>query len=62
MTFNIAKCQIMSIKTNSGITFNYTMNNQLLNSVVEFNDLGIIITSNLSWKKQAVNMCAKANK
>ena len=62
MSFNIAKCQVMSVKNINGIIYNYTMNNVLLNHVDEFNDLGILIASNLSWEKQTVNMCAKANK
>ena len=55
MLFNVKKCKVMHLGYNNGLA-NYTMNGNVLESVVEERDLGIIFQNNLKWEKQ----CAKA--
>ena len=49
MNFNISKCKFMSICRKVKIDFDYSIDNNILSRVTEFNDLGITITSKLSW-------------
>jgi hypothetical protein len=57
MVFNMAKCKVMHMGSrNPG--FNYTMNNQTLESTAEERDIGVMISENLKPAAQ----CAKATK
>ena len=55
MLFNVKKCKVMHLGYNNGLA-NYTMNGNILESVVEEKDLGVVFQNNLKWDKQ----CAKA--
>ena len=45
MNFNISECKFMSICRKVKIDFDYSIDNNILSRVTEFNDLGITITS-----------------
>ena len=49
MNFNISKGKFMSICRKVKIDFAYSIDNNILSRVTEFNDLGITITTKLSW-------------
>ena len=49
MNFNISKCKLMSICRKVKTDFNYSIDNNILSRVTEFNGLGITITTKLSW-------------
>ena len=48
MNFNTSKCIFMSICRKVKIDFDYSIDNNILSRVTEFNDLGITITTKLS--------------
>jgi len=61
MKFNVSKCKV--IHTGPGNTNgSYFMNGQLLNSVTEHKDIGVIISSNLKVADHCHYACNKANK
>ena len=50
MEFNSGKCKVMHFsRKNTCIKFNYTLNEDVLENVTIFNDLGLLVTCNLSW-------------
>ena len=61
MNFNIAKCKFMSICRKVKIDFDYSIDNNILSRVTEFNDLGITITTKLSWCKNVKTVSSKAH-
>jgi hypothetical protein len=63
MNFNPEKCCYMSFcnPRSTPIYFNYHINNTHLNRVHSFNDLGILVTSNLTWDIHIENCISKAN-
>ena len=63
LNFNIEKCEVMRITKKTGHTRpSYTLTNKALNVVDETKDLGVNITSKLSWSLH-VNQCVnKANR
>ena len=62
MRFNVSKCQGLPVHNKNSIVYDYNMNGTGLKRVNEFNDLGILITSNLTWEKQITVMCSNANR
>ena len=59
--FNSNKCKVMHIgKRNPN--YEYTMNGVLLQSVKEEKDLGVLVTSDLSFSKYISSAAAKANR
>jgi hypothetical protein len=61
MKFNIKKCVCMTISNKRNvIKFNYSMGGQNLDVVNEFKDLGILITTRLTWIEHIMNVKAKA--
>ena len=61
--FNTSKCKVLSVtRKKQPIHYNYTLNNVQLTRVVEEKDLGIIVTSSLSWVKHINAIVSKANK
>ena len=44
------------------IVFSYSVKNKVLPSTTQKKDLGVWVTSNLTWKKQTSDRCAQANK
>ena len=61
MNFNISKCKFMSICRKVKIDFDYSIDNNILSRVTEFNDLGITITSKLSWCENVKTVSSKAH-
>ena len=61
MNFNISKCKFMSICRKVKIDFDYSIDNNILSRVIEFNDLGITITSKLSWCENVKTVSSKAH-
>ena len=61
MNFNISKCKFMSICRKVKIDFDYSTDNNILSRVTEFNDLGITITSKLSWCENVKTVSSKAH-
>ena len=60
MNFNISKCKFMSICRKVKIDFDYSIDNNILSRVTEFNDLGITITK-LSWCENVKTVSSKAH-
>ena len=50
--FNISKCKVLTVtRKKQPVHYNYTLNNVQLTRMAEENDLGIVVTSTLSWVK-----------
>ena len=61
--FNISKCKVLNVtRKKQPVHYNYTLNNVQLTRVAEEDDLGIIVTSTLSWVKHINAIVWKANK
>ena len=58
MAVNVSKTKILSVKGNAKVEVNGTV----LEETAEMKDLGLIITSTLSWTENATNRSAKALK
>ena len=55
------KCQVLSFKgRNAHIGYQYSIHNYILSSVDTITDLGIILSSDLSFAKQIDKVCSKA--
>ena len=61
MNFNVDKCSVMHIRHNN-MQSNYNMSTQQLPTKDQQQDLGIIITKDLKWRKETVNSCKTANR
>ena len=61
MNFHISKCKFMSICRKVKIDFDYSIDNNILSRVTEFNDLGITITTKLSWCENVKTVSSKAH-
>ena len=60
--FNHSKCKVQTIsRKRKPIMTSYSMGNGQLDQCVQERDLGVWISSNLSWKKQVNAQSAKAN-
>ena len=58
--FNQQKCKVLHVgKTNPG--YDYTMNDNVLETVTEEKDLGILITNNVSFSKHIAVTAARSN-
>ena len=62
LKFNINKCKVIKFCRVVKHKFEYHLNNTALESLPQFNDLGVIVTSNLSWKPHIRSVVSKANK
>jgi exonuclease III len=61
LTFNQKKCTILSLKRNNKpLEYIYRMDNTQLPRTTDAPDLGITITSNLSWNTHINNICSRA--
>ena len=58
MAVNVSKTKILSVKENAKVEVNGTV----LEETAEMKDLGLIITSTLSWTENVTNRSAKALK
>ena len=48
-------------KTSNSASFQYHLNSSHLESAPHTTDLGVIVSSSLTWLKHIEDMCAKAN-
>jgi hypothetical protein len=63
MSFNPKKCSVMSFsRVNILENYTYAIRECNLNRVYEFNDLGLLVTTDLQWEKYITNCINKANK
>ena len=63
LVFNEEKCKSLSItRCNEPIIYPYKIKGKQLTSSPTEKDLGIWIASDLTWSKQVLNRCARANK
>jgi hypothetical protein len=62
LSFNALKCQVLSITRSEIISFNYELNNLNLNLTQDFNDLGVLISNNFSWKSHISSIISRANR
>ena len=61
--FNKSKCKVLTVtRKKTPIAFDYTLDGTALTHVSEEKDLGVIITSTLSWDSHIHTITAKANK
>ena len=60
MLFNVKKCKVLHIGHNN-VYCDYSMNGEILQSVTEETDLGIIVSNDLQPSKQCVSTVKKAN-
>ena len=63
INFNASKCKILTVtRKKQPLVHDYTLNNKQLEHVTEEKDLGVIVTSTLSWDKHVHATVSKANK
>ena len=63
MEFNVKKCKLMRItKKKMPFHADLRLNNNTLEEISEFRDLGLVTTSNLSWNAHVDKLSSKANK
>ena len=61
--FNESKCKVLTVtRKKTPIAFDHTLDGTALTRVSEEKDLGVIITSTLSWDSHIHTITAKANK
>ena len=60
MLLNVKKCKVLHIGHNNAYC-DYSMNDEILQSVTEETDLGIIVSNDLKPSKQCVSAVKKAN-
>ena len=59
----MSKCKVLTVtRKRTSIAFDYTLDGRALTRVSEEKDLGVIITSTLSWDSHIHTITAKANK
>lgn len=66
MAFNASKCKVLHISrkkhVNMDYEYDYYLDAQPLEHVQHITDLGIIVSSDLTWKKHIESTCASSNK
>jgi len=61
LNFNAAKCALLQFSSgSSSIAFNYTINNNLISAQEHQRDLGVIMSSDLSWKEHMLTISSRA--
>ena len=60
--FNGTKCKVLTIARSFKHNFQYHLNNIHLESVKQFNDLGLLINSSLTWRNHIATKISKANR
>ena len=60
IVFNVKKCKVLHLGHNN-VHHTYSMNGEVLQSVTEETDLGVIISNDLKPLKQCVSSVKKAN-
>ena len=61
LNFNIKKCLQLSICRSLKVNYVYLLDHNVLERVEFINDLGVTVSSNLSWSKNIKSISAKAN-
>ena len=61
LNFNISKCKLLRIARVIKYCVDYHINNVKLECVTEFNDLGVNITSDMSWHNHVTTKVKRAN-
>ena len=61
LNFNIKKCLQLSICRSLIVNYVYLLDHNVLERVESINDLGVTVSSNLSWFKNIKSISAKAN-
>jgi hypothetical protein len=62
LNFNVNKCKLLSFTRVLKFVFPYTINNTPLERVTEFNDLGVSVSDDLSWKNHLCSIISRANR
>ena len=63
MNFNHSKCKILTVsRRKAPVYFNYMLNGNSLEHVTSFEDLGVRVSSYLSWKEHIHNVVSKCNR
>jgi len=63
LNFNAAKCALLQLSSGCPPTaFNYILNGDLISAQETHRDLGIIVSSDLSWREQVKNILSTAYK
>ena len=60
---NTSKCKALRVtRKHRQIKYPYTLQDNMLENVENERDLGVWISNNLTWRKQVLEQCSKANK
>ena len=63
LNFNVAKCALLRFSSGcSSVIFNYTINDNLISAQETHRDLGIIMSSDLSWREHMKSILCRAYK
>ena len=63
MKFNHLKCKILTVsRRKAPVYFNYLLNGNSLEHVTSFEDLGVLVSSDLSWQEHIHNVVSKCNR
>ena len=63
MNFHYSKCKILTVsRRRHYYFFNYMLNGNSLKHVTSFKDLGVLVSSDLSWKGHIDNVVSKCNR
>jgi hypothetical protein len=64
MSFNASKCKVLNMSKKRSKTTDYQchLGNQVLHNAAHTKDLGVTVSSDLTWNKHIDDMCAKAIK
>ena len=63
MDFSHSKCKILTdSRRKAPVFFNYMLNSNSLEHVTSVKDLGVLVSSDLSWKRHIDNVVSKCNR
>ena len=63
LNFNVAKCALLRFSSGCpSVTFNYTINDNFISAQETHRDLGIIMSSDLSWREHMKSILCRAYK
>ena len=63
MKLNASKCKVLTVtRTKSPVTHQYYLGNTYTKRVLEKEDLGVIISNNLSWDSHVMHIVLKTNR
>ena len=61
LQFNLSKCKLLRIYRALKFAYDYKMENSVLETVTEFNDLGVLVSSDLTWNNHIAHKISRAN-